>query len=84
MNSIDKLKKAINGRICCVISKGKSVEELEQKIEMFRGKDVCWIIQNRFDYIENDNSIKKYTVEYLQKLIKGFRKKIKLYETKFR
>lgn len=39
---------------------------------------------DKVEYIENDHSIKKYTVEYLQKLIKVFRKKIKLYETKFR
>ena len=53
MNSIEKLKKAIRGRTCCVISKGKSVEELEQKIEMFRDKNICWVIQNRCDYIED-------------------------------
>jgi len=34
----------------------------------------------KVEEIENDHSTKKYTVEYLQKLIKVFRKKIKLYE----
>ena len=34
--------------------------------------------------IENDHSTKKYTVEYLQKLIRVFKKKIRLYERKFR
>lgn len=34
--------------------------------------------------LEANHETKKYTVEYLQRLIKVFRKKIKLYETKFR
>lgn len=58
MSPIERLKKVIGGRTCCVISKGKSIEELEQKIEMFRDLDICWVIQNRFDYIE-DNILKK-------------------------
>ncbi len=52
MEPKDKLAKIINGRTCCVISKGKSLEKLEQNIELFRDKNVCWIIQNKFDYIE--------------------------------
>jgi len=58
LKSADKIKKIIGGRICCVISKGASINELEQKIELFRGKKVCWIIQNRFNYIE-DGILKK-------------------------
>lgn len=38
----------------------------------------------KVEEIENNHESKKYTVEYLQRLIKVFRKKIKLYETKFR
>ena len=38
----------------------------------------------KVEYLECNHETKKYTVEYLQKLIKVFRKKIKLYETKFR
>ncbi len=38
----------------------------------------------KVEEIENDHGTKKYSVEYLQKLIKVFRKKIKLYENKFR
>jgi len=53
MDPIQKLKRVINNRVCCVISKGKSVEELERNIELFRNKKVCWIVQNRFDYIED-------------------------------
>jgi len=34
----------------------------------------------KVEAIESDHSIKKYDVEYLQKLIKVFRKKIKLYK----
>ncbi len=48
-----KLAKIIKGRTCCVISKGKSLEELEEKIELFRDKDVCWVVHNKFDYIED-------------------------------
>lgn len=38
----------------------------------------------KVEEIENNHESKKYTVEYLQKLIRVFRKKIKLYEKKFR
>ena len=38
----------------------------------------------KVEWLECNHETKKYTVEYLQKLIKVFRKKIKLYETKFR
>ena len=38
----------------------------------------------KVEWLECNHKTKKYTVEYLQKLIKVFRKKIKLYETKFR
>jgi len=38
----------------------------------------------RVERLENDHSIKKYDVEYLTKLIRVFRKKIKLYERLFR
>ena len=58
MKSADRIKKTIDGRICCVISKGASINELEQKIELFRDKKICWIIQNRFNYIE-DGILKK-------------------------
>ena len=34
--------------------------------------------------LEANHETKKYTVEYLQRLIKVVRKKIKLYERKFR
>jgi len=38
----------------------------------------------KVEEIEANHTTKKYTVEYLQKLIRVFRKKIKLYERKFR
>ena len=38
----------------------------------------------KVEWLECNHKTKKYTLEYLQKLIKVFRKKIKLYETKFR
>lgn len=34
--------------------------------------------------LEANHETKKYSIEYLQRLIKVFRKKIKIYETKFR
>ena len=34
--------------------------------------------------LESNHETKKYSIEYLQRLIKVFRKKIKLYEKKFR
>lgn len=39
---------------------------------------------DRVEQIEANQERGNYTVEYLQRLIKVFRKKIKLYETKFR
>jgi hypothetical protein len=39
---------------------------------------------NKVEWLESNHEIKKYDVEYLQRLIKTFRKKIKLYQTKFR
>lgn len=38
----------------------------------------------KVEWIENNNQRGNYTVEYLKRLIKVFRKKIKLYERKFR
>ena len=38
----------------------------------------------KVEWLECNHETKKYTVEYLQRLIKVFRKKIKLYEAKFR
>lgn len=38
----------------------------------------------KVEWIENNNERGNYSVEYLQRLIKVFRKKIKLYETMFR
>lgn len=38
----------------------------------------------KVEWLESNHEIKKYDVEYLQRLIKVFRKKIKLYQTKFR
>lgn len=38
----------------------------------------------KVEWIENNNERGNYSVEYLQRLIKVFRKKIKLYESKFR
>lgn len=39
---------------------------------------------NKVEWLESNHETKKYDVEYLQRLIKIFRKKIKLYQTKFR
>jgi hypothetical protein len=52
LNTQERIANIIKERTCCVISKGKSIEELEKKIELFRNKNICWVIQNRFDYIE--------------------------------
>ena len=38
----------------------------------------------KVEWIENNNERGNYTVEYLQRLIKVFRKKIKLYQERFR
>lgn len=38
----------------------------------------------KVEWLESNHKTKKYDVEYLQRLIKVFRKKIKLYQIKFR
>ncbi len=38
----------------------------------------------KVEWLESNHETKKYDIEYLQRLIKIFRKKIKLYQTKFR
>jgi len=39
---------------------------------------------DKVEALESDHTTKKYTIEYLHRTIKVFRKKIKLYERKFR
>ena len=51
---------------------------------MYRPALIEKIGLEKVEWLECNHKTKKYTVEYLQKLIKVFRKKIKLYEAKFR
>ncbi len=53
MSPIDKLKKVIKGRTCFVVAKGKSIEELERRVEEYKDDDICWVTLNDFNYIED-------------------------------
>lgn len=59
-------------------------QELSSNRAMYRPALIQKIGLERVEQLECDHSSRKYDVEYLQRLIKVFRKKIKLYETKFR
>ena len=52
MTPTEKIKSIINHRTCVVLSKGKSLESLENMIYKLKDYDVCWVGQNRTDYIE--------------------------------
>lgn len=52
MSSIEKLKELIKGKTCCVLTPGKSLTILEERIEEFKDLDVVWIGMNYCDHIE--------------------------------
>ena len=52
-NPIEKLQSIIRNRTCIVLSKGRSLEDLEQMIHKLSDYDICWVGQNRTDYIED-------------------------------
>ena len=62
--------------ICNTHDSGNLIPYREALIKKF---GVKWV-----ENLEANHETKKYDVEYLQRLIKIFRKKIKLYKTKFR
>lgn len=43
----------INNRVVCVMVPGKSIEELENKIEEYRDCDICWVSLNLFTVMED-------------------------------
>ena len=49
---MERLKKIINNRVVAVIAHGKSVEELEKRIEEFKKFDICWATLNQFPIME--------------------------------
>lgn len=61
----------------CNIKKSANLTLYRQSLVLKYGNDFV-------EKLEANHTTKKYTVEYLKKLIRVFRKKIKLYERKFR
>ena len=59
-------------------------QELSSNRAMYRPALIKIIGLQRVEELENNHNRGNYSVEYLQRLIKVFRKKIKLYERKFR
>ena len=51
-NPIELLQSIIRNRTCVVLSKGKSLDHLEHMIHKLQDYDICWVGQNRTDYIE--------------------------------
>ena len=56
--TISKIKNIIRDRPCIVISKGRSIERLELMINNLAKYDICWVGQNRVNYIE-ENILRK-------------------------
>lgn len=52
LETINKIKSIIKNRPCVVIAKGRSIEQLEKNIEQLKNYDICWVGQNRVNYIE--------------------------------
>ena len=64
---------------CSICNNHKSGNLVPYRIALIEKFGLEWV-----EKLEANHETKKYTVEYLQRLIKVFRKKIKLYERKFR
>lgn len=64
---------------CSICNNHKSGNLIPYRIALIKKFGLEWV-----ERIEANHETKKYTAEYLQRLIKVFRKKIKLYERKFR
>lgn len=64
---------------CSICNNHKSGNLVPYRITLIEKFGLEWV-----ERLEANHETKKYTVEYLQRLIKVFRKKIKLYERKFR
>jgi len=53
LNSVEKLKKVINGRTVGIIARGGSLIELENTIEKYKDYDICWASMNLFNVAED-------------------------------
>ena len=79
-NSSIRFNTLNNHKQCFRCNRMLSANLVPYKIEILKR-----IGQDNFNKLEEKrNDVAKYNVEYLQRLIKVFRKKIKLYERKFR
>jgi len=43
---MERIKQKINNRTVAILSHGKSIEKLEDKIYQFKDKDICWVSFN--------------------------------------
>ena len=59
-------------------------QQLSSNRAMYRPALIAKLGLPKVEEMENDHAIKKYSIGYLKRLIEVFRKKIKLYERKFR
>ena len=52
MTTLESVKKVIRNRPVCIMSHGNSIAELENHIEEFRDKDICWMSFSVFPIME--------------------------------
>jgi len=58
---MNRLVDKIKNKIVCIVLHGKSIEELENRIEEFNNDNICWVSMNTFDIVQNNilNKINK-------------------------
>lgn len=52
IESVDNIKRVVKGKIVGMVTGGKSIEELESRIEEFKDLPIVWASMNRFDMME--------------------------------
>jgi len=52
LNSLEKLKKVIKGRVVGIIARGGSAKILEERIDEFKDYNICWASMNVFEAAE--------------------------------
>jgi len=52
MSPKELLKQKVKGKTCFLIAQGKSINELEERIEEFKDLDICWVGLGQFNTVE--------------------------------
>ena len=78
----DKIKHIVNNRVVAIMSHGKSIEELENRITEFKDYDICWTSFNYYSLME-DFILSKINKK-LEIILEGADSDNVKYETDFR